>query len=110
LLTDQDWLDAVKDVKQLDSDADFSKAFNGLRNAAMREVETDVQGALHGYIQANNGALPTDFSQLQQYLGTPLDDSILQGSTRTAFPARRQARMHCIRPSRLSWPRTAGRL
>jgi hypothetical protein len=78
LLTDQDWLDAVKDVKQLQTDADFAKAMNALRDAAKREFSTIVQGGLNGYAQANNGALPASFNDLQPYLSTPLDDSVLE--------------------------------
>jgi RNA polymerase sigma factor (sigma-70 family) len=79
LLTDQDWLDAVRDVKQLETDADYDKALDELRGAAKREFSSSTQNALHAYAQANNGALPTDFSQLQPYFATALDDSILQG-------------------------------
>jgi hypothetical protein len=79
LLTDQDWLDAVRDVKQLDSDGDYDKAFTELKSAARRELSSSVQGAFHAYADANNGALPSDFTQLQAYFAQPMDDSILQG-------------------------------
>jgi RNA polymerase sigma factor (sigma-70 family) len=79
LLTDQDWLDAVRDVKQLETDADYDKALDQLKNAAKREFSTSVQSAIQAYAQANNGALPGDFSQLQPYFATAPDDSILQG-------------------------------
>jgi|GEM_PF-6382974 len=79
LLTDDDWLDAVRDLKHLESDADYEKAFQQLKSAARNEFATSVQGAFHAYAQANNGALPGDFSQLQSYFAQPMDDSILQG-------------------------------
>jgi hypothetical protein len=79
LLTDQDWLDAVRDLKQLETDADYDKALSELRNAAKREFSGSVQTALQAYAQANNGALPADFSQLQPFFATAPDDSILQG-------------------------------
>ena len=79
LLTDQDWLDAVRDVKQLDTDADYDKALTELNNAAKREMGKSVQIALRAYSQANNGSLPADFSQLQPYFASAMDDSILQG-------------------------------
>ena len=79
LLTDQDWLDAVRGVKQLKDDGDFSKAWGQLRDAARHEFANTLQGAFHAYAQANNGALPSDFSQLQTYFDKPVDDSILQG-------------------------------
>ncbi len=78
LLTDRDWLDAVRGIKQLESDADYERAFQQLQSAARDEFANSVQGAVHAYAQANNGALPTDFSQLQQYFAQPMDDSILQ--------------------------------
>jgi RNA polymerase sigma factor (sigma-70 family) len=78
-LTEQDWLDAVKDVKQLETDADYDKALGELRNAAKREFSNSVQGAIQAYAQANNGAMPADFSQLQPYFATAPDDSVLQG-------------------------------
>src|SRR5262249_9082281 len=34
LLTEKDWLDAVKNAKQLETDADFRKALYNLRNSA----------------------------------------------------------------------------
>jgi hypothetical protein len=79
LLTDQDWLDAVRDVKQLETDADYNKALGELKDAAKREFSTSVQSALQACAQANNGALPSDFSQLRPYFATVPDDSILQG-------------------------------
>jgi len=79
LLTDQDWLDAVRDVKQLETDADYDKAWGALRSAAKREFSSSVQDALHAYSRANNGGLPGDFAQLQPYFAKTLDDSILQG-------------------------------
>jgi hypothetical protein len=79
LLTEQDWLDAVKALKQLETDADYDKALAELRNAAKREFSTSAQSALQAYAQANNGARPSDFSQLQPYFATAPDNSILQG-------------------------------
>jgi RNA polymerase sigma factor (sigma-70 family) len=78
LLTDQDWLDAVRNVKQLDTDADYDQAFSQLRNAARSEFSGSVSSALHAFATANNGSLPSDFSQLQSYFATAPDDSVLQ--------------------------------
>ncbi len=77
-LTDQDWLDAVRKPKQLESESDFSQAFNALRNAAKSEFAATVQDALGSYAQANNGQLPSDFSQLKPYFASSVDDSVLQ--------------------------------
>jgi len=77
-LKEQDWLDAVKNVQQLETDADYDKALGALRNSAKQEFATTVQSALGNYAQANNGQLPTDLSQLQPYFAPPLDDSVAQ--------------------------------
>jgi RNA polymerase sigma factor (sigma-70 family) len=77
-LTDQDWLDAVRKPKQLETDADFTQAFSALRNAAKNEFAATVQDALTSYAQANNGQLPSDFSQLKPYFASSVDDSVLQ--------------------------------
>jgi RNA polymerase sigma factor (sigma-70 family) len=77
-LTEQDWLDAVKNAKQLETAADYDKALSALRGSAKQEFATMVQGALGSYAQANNGQLPTDMSQLQPYFASSLDDSVAQ--------------------------------
>jgi hypothetical protein len=77
-LTDQDWLDAVRKPKQLETEADFAQAFNALRSAAKNEFAATVQDALGSYAQANNGQFPSDFSQLKPYFGSSVDDSVLQ--------------------------------
>jgi hypothetical protein len=79
LLTNQDWLDAVRKLKQLETGADFRDAFNSLKASARGEFATSVQDALGKYAQANNGQLPAEFSQLKQYLASSVDDAILQG-------------------------------
>jgi RNA polymerase sigma factor (sigma-70 family) len=76
LLTQQDWLDAAKD--KLETDEDYRKAMGHLRNAAEDKVAGLVQPALEQYLKANDGKFPTDLSQLQDYLKTPLDPAILQ--------------------------------
>ena len=77
-LTDQDWLNAAKDSKKLDTDADFALAFSALRASAKNEFAGMVQSALRGYAQANNGQPPTDLPQLQPYFASPADGSVLQ--------------------------------
>jgi hypothetical protein len=51
-LTGQDWLNAVKDSKQLETDSDFVQPFGALRDSARSEFAAMVQGALRGYAQA----------------------------------------------------------
>jgi RNA polymerase sigma factor (sigma-70 family) len=78
-LTDQDWLDAVKSSKQLETDADFAQALSALRSAARSEFASSLKDAISSYSQANNGQLPSDFSQLKPYFASSVDDSVLQG-------------------------------
>jgi RNA polymerase sigma factor (sigma-70 family) len=78
-LTDQDWLDAVRQTKQLETDADFAQALSALRSSARSEFASAVKDALASYAQANNGQLPADLSQLQPYFASGVDDSVLQG-------------------------------
>jgi len=79
LLTDKDWLDAVRGLDQLETDADYDKAWSSLRSAAKNDFSSAVHDAFQAYSQANNGALPPDFASLQTYFTKPMDDSILQG-------------------------------
>jgi hypothetical protein len=77
-LTDQDWLAAVRNIPQLKTEAEVGKALSALRTAAKNEFAPVLQNALHSYAQAQNGQLPTDWSQLRPYFTSPVDDSILQ--------------------------------
>jgi len=78
LLTDKDWFDAIKNAKQLETDADFRQALNNLRNSAKQAFGNMTREALKKYAEANNGLLPADLSQLKPYFETPVEDSILQ--------------------------------
>jgi len=78
-LTDQDWLDAARKPKELETDADFSQALRQLRDAARHEFASMVGDAIGSYAKANNGQLPGDFSQLNPYFTSSVDDSVLQG-------------------------------
>ncbi len=79
LLKDKDWLDSVKNLNQLESPADYTKAIDELKGAARGEFANSVQDAFNKFSQSNSGQTPTDFSQLKPYLGDAGDDSILQG-------------------------------
>ncbi len=46
LLKDQDWLNAVKSLSQLETDADYGKAVAELRSAAKNEFAGALQGAI----------------------------------------------------------------
>jgi hypothetical protein len=77
-LTDQDWLDAVRNIKQMETDAEFSQALSALRSSAKDEFAHMLQNALSSFAQANNGQSPVDWSQLQSYFASTVDDSLLQ--------------------------------
>jgi hypothetical protein len=78
LLTEKNWFEAVKDLKQLDTDDDFSRAFSNTRNIAKSEFGQLLQKALRDYTTANNGQLPSDLAQLKPYFSQPVDDTVLQ--------------------------------
>jgi RNA polymerase sigma factor (sigma-70 family) len=78
LLSDKDWLDAIKEPKQLDTDADFRQGLKNLRDSAKTAFGDMAREALKKYADANNGQLPTDLSQLNPYFQTPVDDATLQ--------------------------------
>jgi len=78
LLTEKNWFDAVKDLKQLDTDDDFRQAFANARNLAKSEFGQILQKALRDYTTANNGQLPSDLAQLKPFFSQPVDDAVLQ--------------------------------
>ncbi len=75
-LTDQDWLNAANG--KLDTDADYRRALASLRSAAEGKVASVLQKALKAYLQSGIGQMPTDLGQLQPYVDSPMDDTILQ--------------------------------
>src|SRR5262249_46640196 len=77
-LTEKNWFDAVKDLKQLDTDDDFRLASSNIRNIAKREFGSVLQEALRAYTDANNGQLPQDLAQLKPFFTQPVDDATLQ--------------------------------
>jgi RNA polymerase sigma factor (sigma-70 family) len=76
LVTEQDWLDAVKG--ELNTEIDYRRALSAIRAAGERKVAGMIQKALTAYMQGNNGQVPTDLGQLQSYFDAPVDDAILQ--------------------------------
>ena len=77
LLTQKDWFDAVKNAKQLETDADFREALHQLRNSAKQAFGDLAMQAIKKYADANGGALPGDWSQLKPFFETPVDDATL---------------------------------
>jgi len=78
LLTENDWLDAVKGNKVLESEADFRKALSRLRSAAKENFGNATRSALKKYLTASEGTLPSDWAQLNPYYEKPMDDAILE--------------------------------
>src|SRR5439155_24024541 len=78
LVTDKDWFDAVKSVKQLETEEDYRQAFDGLRRNVKSEFVRMLQQALRGYTKANDSMLSTDLSQLKPFFDKPVDDAILR--------------------------------
>ncbi|MCI0533593.1 MAG: hypothetical protein L0Z50_00045 [Verrucomicrobiales bacterium] len=76
-LTEKDWFDAIKNVKELETDADFRQALHSLRNSAKQAFGAMTKEAIKKFAEANNGALPGDFSQLKPFFEAPVDDGAL---------------------------------
>ncbi len=77
LLTEKDWFDAIKNAKQLETDADFREALHNLRNSSKQAFGDMAREAIKKYAEANSGALPGDLSQLKPFFETPVDDATL---------------------------------
>ena len=78
LLTEKDWFDAVKGLKQLETDDDYRAAYSKLRNIAKDEFGNALRSALRAFTDANNGQLPQDLAQLKPFFDRPVDDAMLQ--------------------------------
>jgi RNA polymerase sigma factor (sigma-70 family) len=71
-LDDNDWFTATKSAK-FDSDADVRRTLRELRSIAKNNLP--MGRSLYAFIQANNGQLPTDMSQLKPYFIPPVTNS-----------------------------------
>ena len=78
LLTERNWFETVKDLKQLDTDEDFKQAFSEARNSAKSEFGNLLRKALRSFAEASGGQLPTDLAQLKPFLEKPVDESVFQ--------------------------------
>jgi RNA polymerase sigma factor (sigma-70 family) len=76
-LTEKGWFDAVKGLKQLETEDDFQQAFSNARNIAKDEFGRMLRAALRKYADANNGELPQELSQLKPFFDQPVDDAAL---------------------------------
>jgi RNA polymerase sigma factor (sigma-70 family) len=78
LLTEKEWLDAAKNFPKLETDDDYRRAFNAVRDGAKSEFGDLARKALRKYAAENDGLMPGDLSQLQGYFDKPVDDAVLQ--------------------------------
>lgn len=78
-LNSNDWLSVTMD-NPLDTDAKIRGALSKLREMAKMkpQVATNLSNALQAYRRANDGRLPSDSTQLQQFLNPPLPDELLR--------------------------------
>jgi RNA polymerase sigma factor (sigma-70 family) len=77
-LTEKGWFDAVKELKQLETDDDYRLAASNLRNIAKGDFVRLTQQALRAYTAGNGGQLPQDLAQLKPFFSQPVDDEVLQ--------------------------------
>jgi hypothetical protein len=76
LLNEEDWLDAVKNNNP-GTDEDYRRVFSSLRHAGETKFVNLLQPALKKYMESNGNQFPTNLSQLQANLESPVDDAIL---------------------------------
>ncbi|HEY3862977.1 MAG TPA: sigma-70 family RNA polymerase sigma factor [Verrucomicrobiae bacterium] len=76
-LTDNDWLNAAR--SDFKTDEDFRRAMSQLRNAAEDEfVSGSLKPALDKFGAASGGHFPENWSDLQPYFPSPVEDAVLQ--------------------------------
>jgi RNA polymerase sigma factor (sigma-70 family) len=79
LLTDRDWIDAVRKFAASDKDDDiWEGAVADLRESARAHFAAPLQHALEGYLRANYDQLPVDIAQLAPFFNPPVDGALLQ--------------------------------
>jgi RNA polymerase sigma factor (sigma-70 family) len=67
----------VAQTARLDTDAGVREALSQLRDIAKQTAAPRMGKALQQYVQANNGELPSEVSQLKPYFETPVDEALL---------------------------------
>jgi serine/threonine protein kinase len=76
-LTLTNWFD-VASRHELDSTEDLERALDSLENVAWQAfVRQMLRPAMSNYVRANNGQVPTEFSELKPYFSAPIDEAIL---------------------------------
>lgn len=77
MLTENDWLSVAKEVS-LQSEPEVRQALSKLRNTAKHKFATHALQAVDRFIEADNGKMPTDISQLKPYFDVPVEDAMLE--------------------------------
>jgi hypothetical protein len=78
LLKDDDWVFAVRDIR-LDTEASVQKALAQVRMAAQSRLGGIAAAAVRDYMDANDGQVPSDVTQLAPYLADSTNADLLQG-------------------------------
>jgi hypothetical protein len=78
LLTDSEWLEAMKNIERLETDGDFREATGSLRNHAKKKLGELARKAITKYAEANGGMLPANFSQLKPYFDRQAEDALFE--------------------------------
>jgi RNA polymerase sigma factor (sigma-70 family) len=76
-LTDRDWLNSIY-PHTFATPEEYSQAMSMVRANAQGRIMQKLQAAFRQYARSNNGQRPTDLSQLNSYLDSPIGDAILQ--------------------------------
>ncbi len=77
LADDNDWLEAAAGLKT-DNEAELRNALSHLRLLAKDKLAPFFGAALRDYLQAHDGVLPGDMTELKPYFDAPIDEAILQ--------------------------------
>jgi len=77
LLEERDWIKAARDAK-MDTEDGVLKSLSQARTLAKERLIPMMSQALHGYVEANNGQLPSAITQLGPYFDESVDASIFE--------------------------------
>jgi hypothetical protein len=78
LLTERNWFETVKDLKQLDTDEDFKRAFSEARNSAKGEFGELLRKGLRSFAEATAANCPRSLRNSQPYFEKTVDESVFQ--------------------------------
>lgn len=78
LLNDLDWLAIARRIPGFENERDRRESFAVVRDLAKTKFAGQLTLALTKFVAANDGALPTDLSQLLPHFTPPIDPAMLQ--------------------------------